>query len=204
MASKCQCCRHLETLEHVMLHNVEVHKAWKWFSDLLLVPCSPQHSVSARLNAWRESSDHVKKDHIRICIPMLLAWYAWQARNAAKFRNKKITGYGIGAATMRQLSLIHHAFSVPISFWKGDASLAELWGFQLKRNIPKPLILVYWKRPPVHWVKLNTDASVLTSSNIASAAGIVRCSNGRVLKIFHRVIGRRTSFEAELEAISLV
>lgn len=39
LASKCQCCRHMETMDHVILHNSEVNKAWQWFSNLLLVPC---------------------------------------------------------------------------------------------------------------------------------------------------------------------
>lgn len=73
LASKCQCCRNQETIAHVLLHNKEVNKAWKWFSNMLLVPCLPQHTLATRLQAWISSSDFAKKGHIRIIIPLLIA-----------------------------------------------------------------------------------------------------------------------------------
>ena len=103
LASKCQCCKHLETIDHVILHNKEVHKAWKWFSNHFVVPCLPSHSVVARYNAWLYSTDLVKKGHIRTIIPMLIAWYSWLSRNEAKYNNKKITAFGIITLVMKQL-----------------------------------------------------------------------------------------------------
>lgn len=34
LASRCQCCRQMESVEHVILHNSETHKGWSWFSSL--------------------------------------------------------------------------------------------------------------------------------------------------------------------------
>lgn len=102
---------------------------------------------------------------------------------------------------MKHIQMIHQAFKVPASYWKGDGSLAQQWGLQYSPAILKELILVYWKKPPESWVKLNTDASVSSSSHQAAVAGIIRCSNGRTLKIFQHILGRKTPYEAEMFAI---
>ena len=201
LASKCQCCRSVESLEHVLLHSPVVHKAWLWFSNMLLVPCLPQHSLSQRLVAWRSSSDKVKKGHIRGLIPLLIAWFAWKARNESKHRNKKISSHSIIVLTLRQLHLIHSSFKIPDKVWKGDASLAHMLGLQIHRVALKPLLLVYWHKPPVNWMKVNTNAAVHSLSSRAAVAGVLRCSNGRVINISQKFLGRRNSFEAELEAI---
>ena len=132
---------------------------------------------------------------------MLLTWYAWRARNDAKHNGKKITSQGIIALTMKQLHLIHVSFRIPASFWKGDASLAQHLGLHYTRVTLKPLIFVYWKRPPDSWTKLNTNASVHPQFLSAAAAGILRCSNGRVIRAYQKILGPRNAFEAELEAI---
>lgn len=69
-------------------------------------------------------------------IPLLIAWYAWKARNAAKYQNKRITAFGTIAQVLRHLALIHQAFKVPASTWKGDKSLAGKLGLNF---FTKPL-----------------------------------------------------------------
>lgn len=76
LASKCQCCTSLETIEHVLLFNCEINKVWMWFSNLFAIPCMNTHSVLTRFLAWHNSIDFVCKGHIRTIVPQLIVWYS--------------------------------------------------------------------------------------------------------------------------------
>lgn len=80
-------------------------------------------------------------------------------------------------------------------------SIAECLSLQVKPKVTKPLILVYWYRPPVNWVKVNTDGAHNSLTNFSAVAGIIRCSNGRVLKCFQKFLGQTSIFFVELNSI---
>nr|POE84540.1 putative ribonuclease h protein [Quercus suber] len=58
-----------------------------------------------------------------------------------------------------------------------------------------------WVKPNPGWHKLNTDASVLSSSNYASGRGLLRDSCGSWVKGFSRKIGTSSYLLAELWAL---
>lgn len=102
---------------------------------------------------------------------------------------------------LKHLHLMHNAFNVSVSVWKGDLSIASHLGLATKAILVKPLVLVYWKKPPLEWVKFNTDGTFCASNALAASAGVVRCSEGRVLKCFQHYLGKRSIQYAELFSI---
>lgn len=88
--SKFQCCSKLEYVNHVMISNDEVWKVWRWFARIFQVQINWQMQVSHLFRAWSVSSDYVTDGHIRIIIPLVVGWYVWLARNAAKYEGNKI------------------------------------------------------------------------------------------------------------------
>lgn len=105
LVSKCQCCKQIETLEHVLLFNKEAEKVWVLFSNLFVVPCSNTHTLFSRFCAWWNSSYKVKKVHIRVIISVLIAWFLWKARNASKYPNKKIRAFIVISQVLKRFRL---------------------------------------------------------------------------------------------------
>lgn len=81
LASKCYCCHKKETSLHVLLHNNEVNKVWKWFSDIFQITLLTHRSIQSRFKSWITSTDHMKYHHIRKLLPVLIGWFSWRARN---------------------------------------------------------------------------------------------------------------------------
>lgn len=61
-------------------------------------------------------------------------------------------------------------------------------------------IIVKWIRPPMGWIKLNTDGSHNSVDSIG-AGGIIRDSNGKIMMAFAKYLGIGSSNLAEAKAI---
>ncbi|XP_042012328.1 uncharacterized protein LOC121760769 [Salvia splendens] len=61
--------------------------------------------------------------------------------------------------------------------------------------------MVLWHPPDAPWVKLNTDGAFSTSTLAAGEGGLVRGSDGGLLRAFCAPIAASSSFEAELLAL---
>ena len=57
---------------------------------------------------------------------------------------------------------------------------------------------IRWEKPPVGWMKLNTDGSVFGSLGVVGCGGVIRDDCGNWLSGFNRRIGITNSFCAEL------
>ncbi|XP_042067036.1 uncharacterized protein LOC121810304 [Salvia splendens] len=62
-------------------------------------------------------------------------------------------------------------------------------------------LMVLWHPPDAPWVKLNTDGAFSTSTLAAGEGGLVRGSDGGLLRAFCAPIAASSSFEAELLAM---
>ncbi|KAK9035664.1 hypothetical protein V6N11_077698 [Hibiscus sabdariffa] len=58
-----------------------------------------------------------------------------------------------------------------------------------------------WSRPPFGWICLNVDGTVLPSTNMGSAGGLVRDTDGRWLLGFYKFMGIISPLCVELWAI---
>ena len=106
-------------------------------------------------------------------------WCIWISRNMAVF-NGKIVNQNLSTEIMNQvLEFIYcvHSPRNPVR--------------KLNRGIR-------WERPPLGWMKLNTDGSWLGGADRAGCGGIVRDDQGEWVAGFSRHIGSTNSFTAEL------
>ena len=58
-----------------------------------------------------------------------------------------------------------------------------------------------WIKPPVGWLKLNTDGSAVGNHEIASGGGLIRNENGDWVMGFARSLGQTSRIMAELWAL---
>ncbi|CAN1150875.1 Putative ribonuclease H protein At1g65750 [Linum perenne] len=63
--------------------------------------------------------------------------------------------------------------------------------------------MIGWNPAPPDWVKVNTDGSVIGSSNRAAAGGIIRDHLGRPIATFSANLGSCTIMRAELRAAEM-
>lgn len=196
---KCQCCTSVETISHVLLHNIEIAKVWKWCSTPFNILVSNSHSLQARYMALINSIDFVEKGHIRAILSMVISWFAWKSKNEAKYDNKPIVSNSIIPRIMNIFKMGH--FSVPMikKQWKGDLNVANLRNLNRSSPRVKPLILVYWHKSIAVWFKLNTDASI--SSNGTAIGIVIRNSDGKFVAAYQKFLYVMGVFASEHCAI---
>ncbi|KAI3461496.1 hypothetical protein Pfo_018159 [Paulownia fortunei] len=87
------------------------------------------------------------------------------------------------------------------NFWKGDSTIAKLWGFiGYKRKVEK-IFVVLWKRPPDNWHKLNSVGSSKGNLGALTMGGIIRDSHGALFLAYASYLGDNMNMFAELSAV---
>ncbi|KAL2533946.1 Retrotransposon [Abeliophyllum distichum] len=72
MASRCQCCSEIETIQHVFIDSPVAHQVWQYFSASFGIPLKVGEMLQHRFKTWRFSGQFVNGGHIRIIIPLLV------------------------------------------------------------------------------------------------------------------------------------
>lgn len=201
MVSKCQCCEEAETINHVLMNYKESKKVWRWFSDLFHVPILPHTNVEARFMSWVNSSDKVGDSHIKIMVPIMIGSYLWLARNEAKYKATRFNSVLIIQKIGMFLVSAHQAKWFSRKFQEGDERIAITWNIQLTEvPRPKPKIII-WSKPPESWIKVNTDGAYQQVNSRAACGGIIRDSEGRMLRCFQNCFIAQSVIYAELVGI---
>ncbi|GAA0187483.1 hypothetical protein LIER_34771 [Lithospermum erythrorhizon] len=84
LASKCTCCSHIETLEHIFFSNPIADELWKHFAGLIGIRYATFQNVNEALTTWSLSAT---PGHIRQVAPIVILWSLWEARNKKKHLN---------------------------------------------------------------------------------------------------------------------
>ncbi|KAL2456634.1 RNase H domain-containing protein [Abeliophyllum distichum] len=69
MASQCQCCSRIETIQHVFINSPVAHQVWQHFSSIFGIPLKVGEMLQHRFQTWRFSGQFVRSGHIRTIIP---------------------------------------------------------------------------------------------------------------------------------------
>jgi ribonuclease HI len=99
----------------------------------------------------------------------------------------------------RMISFLHIGGLFRAMHWRGDVTLAPLFGISMTLPPPPPPIMVVWRTPPVGSYKINTDGCV--KEGFASGGGIIRDHTGHCIRAFSASYGPCLILEAELRAI---
>ncbi|XP_022853772.1 uncharacterized protein LOC111375202 [Olea europaea var. sylvestris] len=179
LASHCQCCSEIETINHIFTSNRISDQVWQHFGDIFLIPMTSGEGVRQRFQRWRYSGQHVSRGHICTIIPLLIFWFLWTERNDAKHRGVHMVANCIIWRVYRMISFLHMAGLFRVVHWRGDVSLAPFFGISMTHPIPPPPIM----------------------DGIASGGGIIRDHTGYRIKAFSASYGTCLILEAELRAI---
>ncbi|XP_042056087.1 uncharacterized protein LOC121800625 [Salvia splendens] len=102
---------------------------------------------------------------------------------------------------------VTHHLHVPVlagklvpNHWRGCAPLVDFMPFSPRQRVLRSLI-VLWHPPDAPWVELNTDSAFSTSTLEAGEGGLVRGSDGGLLRAFCAPISASSSVEAKLLAL---
>ncbi|KAL2466555.1 Retrotransposon [Abeliophyllum distichum] len=160
MASWCQCCSEIETMQHVFIDSPVAHQVWHHFSAIFGIPLKVGEMLQRRFQIWRFSGQFVKGGHIRTIIPLLVVWFIWTARNYANHRRIGMEPSRIIWRVYHTIFLLHTGKLFQFVHWRGDLDLAPHFGITLISPIPKSPTLVYWRAPLAGSAKINIDGCV--------------------------------------------
>ena len=109
-------------------------------------------------------------------------WYLWLQRNKRMFQSPQ--------------TYLHLCKTV-------ESQVYEYWYCVLEHANPRigATIAIGWVKPPVNWVKLNTNGSTLGSPGLAGGGGLIWDYHGNWVLGFARAIGFTSSIAAKLWAI---
>ncbi|KAL2497433.1 Uncharacterized protein Adt_22983 [Abeliophyllum distichum] len=131
MASRCQCCSAIETIQHLFIDSSTADTVWRHFADIFHITLRPLEGFQYRFQTWRFSAQRysygAEEDHLE-SLPHHLA------------------------SAYRPLISAH-----PLAWRHGHRS--AFWCHYYHPSPPPPT-LVFWRTPPVGSYKINTDGCV--------------------------------------------
>ncbi|PIN12643.1 hypothetical protein CDL12_14744 [Handroanthus impetiginosus] len=152
------------------------------------------------LMQMRNSTPYATLGHIRTVVPILIFWHIWEARNNAKYWDKKFFASKIIHRIIQHLHNIYAVGKMGYKHWKSNLQFAKHLGLTVPRPTPKIAIAVTWLRPTDKLWKLNTDGATCDSL-CSNAGGILHDQNGNAVFAFTHFLGAMNSIEAEIEAV---
>ena len=157
------------------------------FWQQLQFPVSLRESFNLPLGEWLKVNCKTDIVSMWLGIPWNIlfpigVWHLWLHRNNFVFRSGKLER---------------------TYFKKCIMAAAEFFSVGRNAKVPKARIVVEvgWVKPPMGWVKLNTDGSAIGSTGCAGGGGVIRNHEGQWLRGFARPLGSSNSCTAELWAL---
>ncbi|GAA0144869.1 reverse transcriptase [Lithospermum erythrorhizon] len=199
LASKCQCCEQVETLEHVFFSNQIADRVWAHYANLVGMRHVQHTSVQQVIAAWSLSVS--TKGHIKQVLPIVILWALWEARNKAKHKAAKYSFQQICHRVHTLLLLISKANMTQRKFWSGDSYLGASLGVTVEVKQQQAPRLLSWDRPEKNSFKLNIDAAF--KENRAGYGGIIRDEQGGLVYAVGFQGLCSSSIQAEVDALLL-
>ena len=177
------CNNHVETIDHLLR---ECHASVSFWNQLG-VPSKAIQSFGLPLLDWLHinSTCGFTLRHLHIPWKTLFIfglWTLWLNRNSVAFQGRQ-SNPSIAKICIAKTAEFHFLIQGT------DAQ---------NKKIQHP---VSWTKLDLGWFKLNTNASVLLSSNCACGGGLIRDSYGSWIRGFSRLIGASNCLLAELWAL---
>ncbi|GLT74169.1 hypothetical protein SLA2020_459820 [Shorea laevis] len=111
-----------------------------------------------------------------------LLWHIWLDRNQLCFRNTSHIG-----------SIRHKSLSLATEFWSSRNHIVK--------RISSDFIAIYWTKPPMNFIKINTDGSTLRNPGPSGAGGVLRDDSGSWIVGYALNLGIGTNTNAEFWGI---
>ncbi|KAL0301642.1 UNVERIFIED_CONTAM: hypothetical protein Sradi_6441000 [Sesamum radiatum] len=203
LASQCQCCKQVETQEHLFLLSEKSQLVWRHFADLFNLQIPQTANICHMVQAWKFSTAFDHASHIRLVLPILILWFIWTERNDSKHRHMGFQSKRVIWRIHNYLWCLHVSKELGPKQWRGDMHVAAKLGFQISHlKQEKNIVIVRWIKPRGHGMKLNTDGASKGSTGLAGAGGIIRDARGHTIVAFQEFLGLATNTFAEISAVA--
>ena len=201
LVSRCVCCQaSTESGIHVFLDGPVAGAVWEHFFNVFGLKRLQFSSVSALLLHWFLSIAKLNRNHIRVALPIIVLWFIWKGRNAARFQGVNHSAVQVVWEVEGFLQQLGRARVFRSDSFLGDTDV--LWAALAPSGaISHQYVAVSWSIPPPGTLKFNTDASVVRG---VAAGGwrLVRNHQGEVIFAFYKVFG--DADVSTVEALSLL
>ncbi|GAA0146460.1 hypothetical protein LIER_42910 [Lithospermum erythrorhizon] len=195
-ASKCQCCRNVESLNHVFLTNQIAIQVWDHYARIFGIRKQIFTHIHLVFKAW--SLTVSDKGHIRRLIPVLILWSLWVARNKAKHGEQRYSFHGIVQRINRCLAITIPSGIMQFKHWKGDLGVAALFNVQPLKPRPRKPMKLLWINPPSGHYKLNIDGAFKDAWG--GLGGIIRDAQGCIVMVVAFCLPASSALDSELLA----
>ncbi|KAL2513416.1 Uncharacterized protein Adt_19016 [Abeliophyllum distichum] len=131
IASRCQCCSAIETIQHLFIDSPTADTVWRHFADIFHITLMPFEGFQYRFQAWRFSvqkySNGAEEDHLE--------------------------------SLPHHFTSAYRPFISAHSLARRHGHRSAFWCLYYHPSPPPPM-LVFWRTPPVGSYKINTDGCV--------------------------------------------
>nr|XP_010314573.1 uncharacterized protein LOC104645185 [Solanum lycopersicum] len=190
----------MDSIDHTFNSGPFATAVWNFFAATAgLQP--GQLTLKARLRQWWTTKTRNAGHQLLLqATPVFICWNLWQNRCASKYGGK-VTNisrvkYAIYKDTYKMLENTFPQINWPAR-WTTLLQTSERCKHTIK------VYMVAWKRPPEHWIKLNTDGSAVINTGKIGAGGILKNREGKMVMAYSVFLGEGSNNQAETKAAQL-
>ncbi|KAL6579795.1 hypothetical protein OROMI_007819 [Orobanche minor] len=121
--------------------------------------------------------------------------------NDKRMKNIPFTSDRVCSRIWKYIETIKVEGKQRFGFWNNAENITHLLGIKMDSRIFRKVSMVRWLKPPIGWMKLNTDGAARGNPGLAAAGGIVRDPSGKPFLCFWEFIGFQSNTIAELHGI---
>ncbi|KAM1078104.1 hypothetical protein ACFX19_025815 [Malus domestica] len=172
---------------------------WKWIFILFGKPYDPWQCIEDIFYGSLVSSFPTSVRKLWLLVICNFFWWLWHKRNKIRFENKSFS------IVESQRCLLRHwreSASTCFSSFTGCVSIPIFSMLRISSLSLDALnfVPVFWRPPPVGWIKINTDGSCKGNGHVGSG-GVFRDSSGLFLGAFASSSSYPSAVVAEIVAV---
>ncbi|XP_026417593.1 uncharacterized protein LOC113313084 [Papaver somniferum] len=187
----CVLCNHnqMEDLDHLLLHFPFSRAIWQYFLPHQFHFTLQHSSLLSWIQTWKlkDSIINIKKSPEIVHLAMCIMHFIWKLRCSVVF-NSTTPNHNSVVHQVTSYILQHHLGNTPANY--------------NHPNVHNKLLHHKWEPPPLHYLKINIDASYNSSSLLAGIGIIMRNSTGAY--VMGRGALRRASNAQQAEAWAML
>ncbi|XP_026398797.1 uncharacterized protein LOC113294610 [Papaver somniferum] len=181
------CDNATETVEHFLLHCPFARAFWFGVALSIFQDANAYRSISEWILSWVEK-DHLvcskRKELINLAV--ITMWHIWKTRCVKVFDGKNLHPRSV----IKQIFTFSHQNNICINT-----------GYNRDRQESRDLTPQHWSYPPLNWIKMNIDVSMLPNTNFVGLSFVLRNHTGSLLEAMAITLRARDIFQAEAIAV---
>ncbi|XP_026443079.1 uncharacterized protein LOC113342926 [Papaver somniferum] len=149
-----------ETVEHLLLHCPFSREVWFGVALSIFQDANAYRSISEWILSWVEKDNLVcskKKELINLVV--ITMWHIWKTRCVKVFDGKHLHPRSV----VKQIFTFSHQNNICINT-----------GYNRDRQESRDLTPQHWSSPPLNWIKMDIDVSMLPNTNFAAVVITLR------------------------------